>query len=218
MRTQKFQNPHISDLYYYGINSEARFALFISLRFSEFLWASQKKAGTKREFYAASQIFSEILREIEREKRASGSAVTPKDSTIQFMQKISISQMPFLMYNALLVKFYHLPNNVYTRSTSSNFPVLTAKSPIYRYNYWKEITHTLSKRFQVKWYFDICWPILDARTQQQLSKQRHTYHFTNNNNKLTKKWQKFCLFIPLFLFTMRVVAQVPRPQNVHKNK
>jgi len=29
-------------------------------------------------------------------------------------------------------KFYHLPNNVFTRSISSNFPVLTARSPIYR--------------------------------------------------------------------------------------
>jgi len=29
-------------------------------------------------------------------------------------------------------KFYHVPNNVPTRSTSSNFPVLTARSPIYR--------------------------------------------------------------------------------------
>jgi len=29
-------------------------------------------------------------------------------------------------------KFYYVPNNVPTRSTSSNFPVLTARSPIYR--------------------------------------------------------------------------------------
>jgi len=32
----------------------------------------------------------------------------------------------------LKCKFYHLPNNVSTRSTSSNFPVFTARSPIYR--------------------------------------------------------------------------------------
>jgi len=35
----------------------------------------------------------------------------------------------FYVYQAYV--FYHLPNNVSTRSTSSNFPVLTARSPIY---------------------------------------------------------------------------------------
>jgi len=36
----------------------------------------------------------------------------------------------FYVYKAY--KFYHLPNNVITRSTSSNFPVVTARSLIYR--------------------------------------------------------------------------------------
>jgi len=48
------------------VQAEACFTLFISLRFSEFLRESQKKTGAKREFYAASQIFSENLRDSQR--------------------------------------------------------------------------------------------------------------------------------------------------------
>jgi len=88
------------------------FAFFIPLRFSENLI---KKAGAKCEFYTASQIFSEILREIKSAKPASG-----------FLSIRGVAGMVTTPSDDVTV-LAHLPVGVNTKKSPYRQPFLSAK-------------------------------------------------------------------------------------------